>query len=805
MDAKLTRKVLLLLMAAIILSAGVLFARPVLSYPNVSLKDHALIGIWKAAYFIEPSSRDLKHISKLHIKPESLTQSQCIACHGYMQESRKMSENSTVGSNVHFHIFITNANYSCVTCHRSGGVYSIPGKDSKGVYLGRLRYKQDEYSDAELKPGSFLRTKPSLCLDCHNGKNNTKTASSLAWPKPHTENGWFARHGMVSRRDNKICEKCHDEESFCVRCHNEIPQSHDVNWRPDHRLVYKARPEYCKTCHTADFCNGRCHGGQHTANWRYDHTETVSEKGNRFCINCHFTNYCVECHDNINPFKLYREESVDQSTQADSDEELQKKQKLLNRTEKINATLEWSKPYPYPYDIDVDKNGDIYVTDTFNNRIKKLNSEGKPIFKWGRKNDNTGELHNPSAISIDKNGDIVVTDIVFVFYDEVQYAQIQKFTPNGKVIDKLKRLEESNHSETYLSDSAIDSEGNKYISDPENYCVKKYSPAGKLIATWGSKTNYQFDNPHGVLVGEDGFIYILDWKGQFIQKYSKDGKLIGKLSGVDKGDYGFRDIRSIAVDKYGNIYVADTADNHIRKFDKNFRLVAKWGDGVLADGEFDRPRASAIDNEGNVYVADSGNNRIQKFDPDGKFLAKWGTKGMDDNQFEYLTGIDIDKKGNVYVVDSGNSKIQKFDEHGKLISSWKMFDDSNFPAFGFQNSIVVDDSGYILVSDADSRCVDKFSTSGKLLESWGVDKDYYSQFDIPQGIAIDAKGNILISEVGGNRIQILTPDGKLKSLWGKKGKGINQFNKPCGIAIDGNGNIYVADTGNNRIQKYRLP
>jgi tripartite motif-containing protein 71 len=52
--------------------------------------------------------------------------------------------------------------------------------------------------------------------------------------------------------------------------------------------------------------------------------------------------------------------------------------------------------------------------------------------------------------------------------------------------------------------------GNIYVTDTLKNCIQKLDSSGNLIAKWGSKTDYKFDYPHGILAGEDGYVYVLD-------------------------------------------------------------------------------------------------------------------------------------------------------------------------------------------------------------------------------------------------------------------------------------------------------
>ena len=74
-----------------------------------------------------------------------------------------------------------------------------------------------------------------------------------------------------------------------------------------------------------------------------------------------------------------------------------------------------------PTDIAIDSIGNIYVTDTGNNRIQKFNFNGTFITKWGSKGDKDGQFSNPCGITVDIEGNVYVAD--------TGNYRIQKFAP----------------------------------------------------------------------------------------------------------------------------------------------------------------------------------------------------------------------------------------------------------------------------------------------------------------------------------------------------------------------------------------
>ncbi len=77
-----------------------------------------------------------------------------------------------------------------------------------------------------------------------------------------------------------------------------------------------------------------------------------------------------------------------------------------------------------PLGCTVDREGNLYVTDMFNARVEKFDSDGKFLFTFGRRGDRPGDFARPKGIAVDDDGFIYVVDSAF--------ENVQIFTPDGK-------------------------------------------------------------------------------------------------------------------------------------------------------------------------------------------------------------------------------------------------------------------------------------------------------------------------------------------------------------------------------------
>jgi len=278
----------------------------------------------------------------------------------------------------------------------------------------------------------------------------------------------------------------------------------------------------------------------------------------------------------------------------------------------------------------------------------------------GQEGVDDGEFSSPTGITLDKDGNIYVAD--------TDNHSIQKLDKTGKFLARWGGEPSSQEGSFYYPRGlAIGPNDVLYIADSGNNRVQKFDLDGNVMQAWG-KFGFawrgaelgKFDVPWGLATDVEGNLYISDTSNSRIQKFTSDGQALLKWGRDGSFDGAFFFPRGVAVDFVGNIFVADESNNRIQKFDARGSFLAKWGREGAGPGQFKSPWGIACDTLGNVYVVDTGNHRIQKFDGNGTFLCAWGNRGKSEGQLNFPYGVAVDKEGCVYVVDSGNGRILKY-------------------------------------------------------------------------------------------------------------------------------------------------
>ena len=452
-----------------------------------------------------------------------------------------------------------------------------------------------------------------------------------------------------------------------------------------------------------------------------------------------------------------------------------------------------------PIGVAVDSSGNVYVTDSHNNRIQKFDSNGTFITKWGSNGSADGQFGNQSYIALDSSDNVYVAD----YYNH----RIQKFDSNGTFITKWGSPGSEDGQFNSPGGIVVDSSDNVYVVEHGNHRIQKFDSNGTFITKWGSNgsADGQFLLPNGVAVDSSDNVYVSDISNSRVQKFDSNGTFITKWGSSGIADGQFRNPYGIAVDSSDNVYVSDISNSRVQKFDSNGTFITKWGSSGIADGQFRNPIGVAVDSSDNVYVADYINHRIQKFASASTvpktFVTKWGSSGTANGQFRDPSGVAVDSLDNVYVVEQGNYRIQKFDNNGTFITKWG----SPGIADGQFNNpidIAIDSLDNVYVADSYNKRIQKFDSSGTFITKWGSNGSADGQFWHSIGVAVDSSDNVYVADYNDNRVQKFDSNGTFITKWGSKGIADGQFRNPIGVAVDSLDNVYVSDASNQRIQKF---
>lgn len=568
-----------------------------------------------------------------------------------------------------------------------------------------------------------------------------------------------------------------------------------------------------------------------------------------------------------------------------------------------SAQLNW------PYGVVVDSADNLYISDSRNHRVRKVNATTGVITTVagngvaGYSGDGGGatsaELYNPYFLAVDSGGNLYISDTT--------NQRIRKINANGVITtvagNGMQRFggDGGPATKAQLDDPAgvaVDTAGNLYIADTKNHRVRKVSTSGVITTVVGNgvsgsrgdggpATEAELYYPYGLAVDLAGNLYIADSLNGRIRKVSRATGIITTVAGNGNAGYSgdggaatsaeLYDPYGVTVDSGGNMYICDSLNQRVRKVSAATGIITTVaGTGTLGhsgdagpatQAELNEPSTVAVDSAGNLYIADIYNNRVRKVSgataPVRFTETAIGSASAPQNVLLSFNRASITVTG--VSVPHSQGGVQEF-SISTIAGGVAVTFHPRYPGlrrmplvvntsvgtfhFGLEglgrgpqpallpgvittvagtgtqgdsgegglatkaellypNKVVMDAAGNLFIQDTFIRKVS--AATGIITTFAGTEQAAFG------GIALDAAGNLYFAAPNNNVVQKLSVDtGAITTVAGNgTGAGIfgnfysgdggaatqAELNVPEGIALDSQGNLYIADFDNDVIRK----
>jgi sugar lactone lactonase YvrE len=410
----------------------------------------------------------------------------------------------------------------------------------------------------------------------------------------------------------------------------------------------------------------------------------------------------------------------------------------------------------YPQGIALDCNGNLYIADLGNCRIRKISSGGIITTVAGNGNKGVSGDEGP-ALSAALTPLLVAVDCDGTLYSAgdheaiTNWGRLRKISADG-TISTVAGTDSANSSERdplVLStlfqpgEITVDPAGRLYATDLNSGLVRKIDRSGRLTTAAGGGT---------CCVLGDGGLATDAWLGRY---------------------------HGLAADAKGTLYISQPESNRVRKVSPNGIISTMAGTGSAGfsgDGgpataaQLNAPGGLALDSVGSLYIADTGNRRVRKVASDGciSTVAGAGESGFGGNggpaveaKLGSIGKLAVDSEGTLYILDNLWGQVRKVSSNGIISSA---------SSVAYPRSIAVDaaDDLYMVSSSTfvTGSTIVKLSREGSFETIAGTGELGYSgdggpardaRFAGLNGIAIDQAGRIYASDYEAHAVRLLTP------------------------------------------------
>ncbi len=538
-------------------------------------------------------------------------------------------------------------------------------------------------------------------------------------------------------------------------------------------------------------------------------------------------------------------------------------------------------PLSFPQGVALDAAGNLFVSDTFNHRIRRVlestgtintvAGNGMAGFSGDGGLAAAAALNTPADVAFDPAGNLYFSESINARIRRVDAATgvVSTAAGNGRFGYSGDGGPATQASISLPKGITFDGTGNLFVADTGNGRIRRVDAVTGVISTVAGDGLFQppVDGvpatesslflPDGVAVDRAGNLFVSDTQNHRIRRVDAGSGLISTVAGTGLPGFGgdggpavdavLNTPAGIAIGLDGEVLFADRLNQRIRRIVSG-RIETVAGDGSLeASGDggpaleagLANPSAITRDGAGNLLLADSGSLRVRRVDALTGVIDTVAGSGManipGDGGPAFAAGIAspfrvlFDSRGGLLVVETGVNRIRRVDPANGTISTvagvglFGLSGDggpASEAALAVPEAIAEDVSGNLYVSERQGHRIRRIDAVTGRIETIAGGMQGFSpdgtaaveaRLDSPSGIVFDGDGNLYFSDTQNHRVRrIVAVTGALETVAGNGSDGFSgdggmavdaALSLPSDLVFDRLGNLFVVDFGNNRVRR----
>lgn len=309
-----------------------------------------------------------------------------------------------------------------------------------------------------------------------------------------------------------------------------------------------------------------------------------------------------------------------------------------------------------PFDVAFDGAGNLYFSDTFNHRLRRVDAatgiiatvagngeagysgDGGPAFR--------AALNEPYGVAVDRAGNVYTADRLNRRVRRIDAATgiITTLAGTGEAAYSGDGGPASRAGLVEPNGLAFDTDERRlFIADVAGHRVRVVDLASEIIDTFAgtgmaehggdgaAARDARIFGARAVKVSPDGTVYILERQGSSLRAVEPASGIITTIAGTTGRGYGgdggpalaavFDAPKEMAIDRDGSLLIVDTENHAIRRIDRatgTVTTIAGGRKGTNGDGGsasragLDRPHGAVVGPDRAIYIGDTNNHRIRK-------------------------------------------------------------------------------------------------------------------------------------------------------------------------------------------------